>query len=352
MLSVKVIPDDKEPHRTNISLFLSANDDNSVDEVQNTSSMSTHYRNSLTSRSTLRCKIALIYVAVMAVTIFAMFIPIFMQFEGIRNVADVGIFGDTLKTSTRLKIIEGILIGCTLPMLSDNFLNKITYKDTKMNLSMWHRLLFLAIFSISSVLYLSFSDSYSMPYLYMLLNHTKVLLVGAVTSYAVLEGTIFKSLLSKSMFFAPFLLAATRAVFQAYSLVFPEYTVLHTVTVVLLYPSLLSFFWVQFSWYFLLWRRYRTNKSLNNEEKKECVYMLAMLFYIVACLVVAAIFNWPESWLDTGENILIGYIVVQIVCILLATVLPTWFMRRVVQVLFCSYLSLSAYYLLSIYLVG
>ena len=351
MLSVKVIPDDKAPHRTNISLFSSANDDNSVDEVQNTSSISTHYRNSLTSRFTLRM-IALIYVAVMTVTIFAMFIPIFMQFEGIRNVADVGIFGDTLKTSTRLKIIEGISIGCTLPMLSDSFLNKITDKDTKMNLSTWHRLLFLAILSISSVLYLTFSDKYFMPYLYILLNHTKVLLVGAVTSYAVLEGTILKSLLSKSMFFAPFLIAATRAVFQVYSLVFPEYTVLHTVTVVLLYPSLLSFFWVQFSWYFLLWRRYLTNKSLNNEEKKECVYMLAMLFYIVACQVVTAIFNWPESWLDTGENILIGYIVVQIVCILLATVLPTWFMRKVVQVLFCSYLSLSAYYLLNIYLVG
>jgi hypothetical protein len=335
MLSVKVIPDDKAPHRTNISLFSSANDDNSVDEVQNTSSISAHNRNS-TSRFTLRM-IALIYVAVMTVTIFAMFIPIFMQFEGIRNVADVGIFGDTLKTSTRLKIIEGISIGCTLPMLSDNFLNKITDKDTTMNLSMWHRLLFLAICSISSVLYLSFSDNHFMPYLYILLNHTKVLLVGAVTSYAVLEGTILKSLLSKSMFFAPFLIAATRAVFQVYSLVFPEYTVLHTVTVVLLYPSLLSFFWVQFSWYFLLWRRYRTNKSLNNVEKKECVYMLAMLFYIVACQVVAAIFNWPESWLDTGENILIGYIVVQIVCILLATVLPTWFMRKVVQVLFCSY---------------
>jgi len=80
--------------------------------------------------------------------------------------------------------------------------------------------------------------------------------------------------------------------------------------------------------------------------------MLAMLFYIVACQVVAAIFNWPESWLDTGENILIGYIVVQIVCILLATVLPPWFMRKVVQVLFCSYLSLSTYNLFNIYLVG
>ena len=67
-------------------------------------------------------------------------------------------------------------------------------------------------------------------------------------------------------------------------------------------------------------------------QRKETVFMLAMLFYMVACLVVTAIFGWPYSWLDTGEQILIGYIIVQILCILLATVLPTMFMRKVVQV--------------------
>lgn len=331
MLSVKIIPADKEPYRTNISLFSSANDDNNeVQAQQNTSLMSSHYQNLLASR------IAFIYFVVIIVTVCAMFIPIFMQFKGIHNVSVRGIFGDALETSSRLKIVEGISIGCTLPMLSDNFLNKVTDKDIRMTLSMWHRLLFLTIFSISSVLYLSFSDYFFMPYLYIILYHTKILLVGAVTSYAVLEGTIVKSLLSKCMFFAPFLIVATRAVFQSYSLVFPQYTFLNTVTALLYYPSLISFFGVQLSWFYLLWRRYRTNKTLNNEEKKECVYMLAMLFYIVACQAVTAIFGWPESWLDTGEEILIGYIVIQIVCILLATVLPTWFMRKVVQVIFVS----------------
>ena len=37
------------------------------------------------------------------------------------------------------------------------------------------------------------------------------------------------------------------------------------------------------------------------------------------------------SWLNTREEVLIGYIVVQIICILLATVLPNWFIRKVVQ---------------------
>eukprot|EP01036_Dinobryon_divergens_P024905 gene24905-33397_t len=94
---------------------------------------------------------------------------------------------------------------------------------------------------------------------------------------------------------------------------------------------MITFFAVQFPWFYLLWRRYRVNKTLNNEEKKEFVYMLAMLFYAIAAQLVNVIFGYPDSWLATGDNLLIGYIVAQVVCILLATVLLTRFMRKVVQ---------------------
>ena len=57
-----------------------------------------------------------------------------------------------------------------------------------------------------------------------------------------------------------------------------------------------------------------------------------MLFYGIAAQLANLIFGYPASWLATGDNLLIGYIVVQVVCILLATVLPTRFMRKVVQV--------------------
>jgi hypothetical protein len=92
------------------------------------------------------------------------------------------------------------------------------------------------------------------------------------------------------------------------------------------------FFGVQIQWYYLLWYRYRVNKALNNEEKKEAVFMLAMLFYVVASIIIDRILGGTNSWAETGGNTLAGYIAVQIVCILLATVLPTRFMRKVVQV--------------------
>ena len=276
--------------------------------------------------------VALSYIVFVIVTIVAMFVPIFFQFTGIHSISSTGIFGDTLRTSTRLKIMESISIGCTLPMLSDKFLDQVTEKNTIMTLSMWHRILFLVAFSISSILYINLSDYEFMPYLYIVLNDTKVLLVGAVTSYSVLNGTIMKSMRSKISFLVPVVIGGVRFVFEAYNLLFPDYSFLGTINVVLFYLTFISIIGVQIPWYYLLWCRYRINKSLNNEEKKECVYMVAMLFYIVACQMVNAICGYTESWLYTGESNLIGYIVVQIVCILLATVVPTWFMRKVVQV--------------------
>eukprot|EP01035_Chromulina_nebulosa_P069426 gene69426-biopygen32181 len=56
--------------------------------------------------------------------------------------------------------------------------------------------------------------------------------------------------------------------------------------------------------------------------------MVAMLFYIVVSTIINVFFGWTNSWVETRGDTLVGYIVAQIVCILLATVLPTRFMRK------------------------
>ena len=161
----------------------------------------------------------------------------------------------------------------------------------------------------------------------------QVLTVGAVTFYVVSQGRVAQdTVLSKGLLFVPVLACGLSFSVQTYDLLFPNNAVLGGLAGLLYYVSIASFFVVQGPWYWTLWRHYRTHKTLGNEEQKESVYMLAMLFYMVACTLVTAICGWPYSWLDTGAQILIGYIVVQILCILLATVLPTMFMRKVVQV--------------------
>ena len=274
----------------------------------------------------------LIYVFIIAISICAMIVPIFIHFKRLKNISNGGIFGIAVRTSTRLMITESLSIGCTLPMLSDNFLDRFTDKNTKLTLSMWHRNLFLIACSISGVLYLSLSDYYFMPYLYVVLFRTKILFVGAITNYAVLSGTIIKSWKMKLILFTPVPIAAFSFVLEVYTLLFPENSLLSNTSTVFYYLTMITFSGAQIPWFYLLWCRYRVNKTLNNEEKKECVYMLGMLFYFIAVQLVNVIFGYPDSWLNTGDKLLVGYIVAQIVCILLATVLPTRFMRKVVQV--------------------
>ena len=279
--------------------------------------------------------IMLIYIAVVILTVGAVMMPLFVEFTRINYISSTGIFGNTLRTSTRLMIMESISIGCTLPTLSDGFLDRFTThenKATKLTLSMWHRILFLLTFTISGVIYLSLSDFYFMPYLYIVLDRSKLIIIGAVTFYAVSNGTIMNSTRSKIILLIPVMIYAVRIVVEVYNLVYPEFQFLGRIYPSLAYLSLISFVGVQVSWYYLLWCRYRVNKSLNDEEKKEGVYMLTMLFYLIATHFVPAIVGYPDSLLDTGEKYLVGDIVVQIVCILLATVLPARFLRKVVQV--------------------
>ena len=179
----------------------------------------------------------------------------------------------------------------------------------------------------------------------------KVLLVGAMTFYAVSKGRVAKeTLLSRGLLSVPVIACGLSFVAQNYNLILPGNAVLGGLAMLLFNVAVVLFFAVQVLWYWVLWKHYQTHKTLGNEEQKESVYMLAMLFYLVACMIVTVIFDWPHSWLDTGDQILIGYIVVQILCILLATVLPTMLMRQVAQVQRCLFCGSFALLFLSPYL--
>ena len=117
------------------------------------------------------------YCAVVLLPVCAMFAPMYLS-DRIRAISTMGIFGEALRSSTRLVIAESISIGCTLPVLSDMFVDRITVPASRraeaMSLSMQHRLLCVLVFSVASVLYISLSDCYFMAFLYIVLNRTKV----------------------------------------------------------------------------------------------------------------------------------------------------------------------------------
>eukprot|EP01036_Dinobryon_divergens_P034433 gene34433-44484_t len=277
----------------------------------------------------------LIYIAVVLVTICAMLVPLFIEVTRIQTISRSGIFGDALRTSTRLIIVQSISIGCTLPTLSDVFLDRFNSNEknsTKWTRGMWYRILFLLTFTIAGVLHISLSDYYFMPYLYIVLSRSKSIIISALTFYTVSSGTITNSPRSKVILLIPVLILAVRFIFETYSLVYPEFLFLGTVTSVFEYLTYISFFGVHMPWYYLLWRHYRIKKILSDEEKKDSIFMMGMLFYLIAVQLIKVILGWPKSWAETGGDTLAGYIAVQIVCILLAIVIPARFMRKFIQV--------------------
>ena len=116
-----------------------------------------------------------LYFAMVLVPMFAMLAPLFFS-ESIHQFSTNGELGKTLRSSTRLLIAESISIGCTLPGLSDIFVERVTPPGATqgMSLSMRHRLLFLLTLSLVGVLYISLRDFYFMPFLYIVLNRIKV----------------------------------------------------------------------------------------------------------------------------------------------------------------------------------
>eukprot|EP01036_Dinobryon_divergens_P041643 gene41643-55216_t len=119
---------------------------------------------------------AVLYFAAVLVPVCAMFVPMFLS-DRIHEISTMGVLGEALRTSTRLVIAESISIGCTLPVLSDMFVDRITVPASRraetMSLSMRHRLLLTLTFLGTSVLYISLSDRYFMAFLYIILNRTK-----------------------------------------------------------------------------------------------------------------------------------------------------------------------------------
>ena len=276
----------------------------------------------------------MIFFAFVTISTIVIIAPIFF-YDGMKDISDHGIFGETLRTSINLKIAESICIGSTLPMLVDVFLDEISkVKEItgRMNISE-NRTLFILAFSMSSAIYLCLGNYDFMPFLYICLYRSKVLIVGAVIFFTVSRGSLAREWkINRYLFFLPVLTDGLFNIFQIYSLVFPNNIFLSIFTSLTFYLALVALLVIQITWFYYLWLQLKSKKILDNEEITELVYMAGCLFYIVACQFVNALFGFTLSWYETGDNILIGYAIVEMLFILIATILPGRLLRNVAEV--------------------
>ena len=241
------------------------------------------------------------------------------------------VFEDALRNSITLKIFEGICVGSTFPMLLDILLDQfsnVRHSTTDIT----QRTIWLIALSSFSILYIACSNFFFMPFLYVFLLRSRLLLLGSLTFYYISNGRIISGWkINKVIVAMPVIGCGLYNAFDLYSLLIPENKILNDVVMVILVLTLVAFLVVESIWFYYLRQEYLKFKCLSNEVVTEIMYMATMLVYLAASQIVRAIFG-IKSWFESGEQPLICNAVIQLLMILLAAVLPGRLVRIIAAV--------------------
>ena len=273
----------------------------------------------------------LVYVTICTLSTLAISLSWVFMLDRIEFFSEDGVFEDALRNSITLKIFEGICVGSTFPMLLDILLDQFS-KVHHSTIDITLRTIWLIALSSSSIIYIAFSDFFLVPYLYVFLLRSRLMLLGSLTFYYISNGRIVSGWkINKAIIAMPVIGCGVYNAFYIYSLLIPENKMLNDVAVVILVLTLVAFLVVESIWFYYLRQEYLKFKRLSNEVVTEIMYMVTMLVYLAASQIVHAIFGF-KSWFESGEQPLIGNAVIQLLMILFATVLPGRLVRIIAAV--------------------
>ena len=229
-----------------------------------------------------------------------------------------------------------------LDILLDQFSN-VRYSA----IDITQRTIWLIALSSFSILYIACSNFFFMPFLYVFLLRSRLLLLGSLTFYYISKGRIVSGWkINKAIIAMPVIGCGFYNAFDLYSLLIPESKMLNDVAMIALVLTLVAFLVVESIWFYYLRQEYLKLKRLSKHVVTEIMYMVTILVYLFASQMLHAIYGF-KSWFQSGEQPLIGNAVIQLLMILLATVLPGRLVRIIaavsVKILFDFFLILPKY---------
>lgn len=277
-----------------------------------------------------------IHTAISAITLFIIITPFFYSQQRIKNFSIAGVFGDTLRTSVTLKILESLCIGTTLHVQVDLLLDKV-FLTSKWN-TIFQRIISHFVLMVTGIIYLSCYDQFYMPYLYTCCFSMKSIIPTSVILYSISKGVVStKWEINHGFFLVPVLCAALSAVMISFGLIYPEYRVFQNLLSASYITGIASFVVLEVYWFYSLWRHWRaSNHGLEYEETKEMTYMIGLLCAFLTFLVLNSGVQNNSSWSDMDEKSLISYYIMQAVYSIWLTVLPMRFLRTLSEVLLLS----------------
>ena len=105
----------------------------------------------------------------------------------IHAISERGTLGNVLRTSVTVKVMAGICIGTTLPVMVDIVLDKFS------NISfseLTNTCVVLLVIILSDILYLSLNDQYYMAYLFVTFYFISMITTTAAVVYSISTGVI------------------------------------------------------------------------------------------------------------------------------------------------------------------
>eukprot|EP01035_Chromulina_nebulosa_P031220 gene31220-41596_t len=224
--------------------------------------------------------------------------------QRINSISQLGSFSDTLKTSVLLKIFEGISIGSALPSLVDIILDKVSNKSSVDIADHYNFFPVFMMMVVTGTMYLSLYDQDFIGYLYACNFGIKILTFTSVITHSLSTGVIAtQRKIPSFLFILPVIGFAAMNICMSYSLIFPNSAACSALLSVFSFIALISLVGLSVWWFYSLWCYYQTTHYLTFEEKKETLYLVGCLLYMVLFSAFSA--KTSSDWFSVDEKSLI-----------------------------------------------
>ena len=251
--------------------------------------------------------------------------------QRINSISQLGSFGDTLKTSVRLKIFEGISIGSALPSLVDIILDKVSNNSSVDIADHYQYFPMFMMMVAMGTMYLSWYEHDFMAYLYVCNFGLKTLTLTSVIAHSLSTGVIATQCKIPSFIFIfPVVGIAALDISMSYCLIFPNSFAWVIIQTMSLFTFLLSIVILAVYWFYSLWRHYQTTHCLGFDEKKELLYVVGAIILFASFISIAP--KSSSGWFDANEKSLLSCCILFICVLLFLTVVPNRLLKTINEI--------------------
>ena len=282
----------------------------------------------------MKIDIEYIHLIICFVTICFCLAPLFITSlqPRIHGMSKVGSLGEILRDSVTIKVLSGVTIGTTLPVMADIVLDKISNISF---LDLTNTFLVLLVIDVNGALHLMLNDQYYMAYLYnIVLYGIKMIITTSTILYSTSKGAIATQWkISPLVFLLPIIGISLINIFVTLTALFPGNFIFGVLLIMMRSLTSIAFIIMLVYWFYSAWRHYRVHhQRFGVDETKEITYMVGAAFFFITHFAYFAKSKSKFSLLHSDEILLIMHYASLIFSSVFLTVIPGRLLRKMSEI--------------------